>query len=1278
MKNNHAPYLYSLFPLRTMRAAAVLAAALLTAHLAPAQTSTNVWTGGGTDLKWSDANNWSLGVVPTEINATPVAFLLLGANNASPGPNGISNNVVDVNTTIAELIYDHTNCYQTTYISTNVTLTVGGSQVIDAATFLVGSDNSIEGATGESTTATNYTTILGPGTLSFTNSQILKVRQGAASGGNHRAILDMSGLSTFNVNASQIQVAADGSGSGYIGDPTGTLLLAQTNLIVCSASPGIFLGQSQGSAGEGVLYLGQTNAIFCNYGVRVGDRKCTNCWLGFNTSAAANLVNPTALFRNSAGTGPMSYFGVSDLVTGQGSTPGGSGTADFTGAGGYVDLQATYIYIGRGQGNVTGGGSGAAGIGTLTWTNGIITAGTLMEIGASTTVNCPGQGTVNLGGTAQLNVGNGSAGSYLRLGYLVPSSTYSYPVGVLNIGKPVPGGSVWVNGPVVEGGGGNGGTALDAISVLGGSLKVSGMLGNTNSTPASAGPLESMTLSNATLTFDLGSTPNPASNNAWWQVATLNVTAPVTNNVLGSALTTGRFTLLKYASLNGDDGSAFIQSWNTLPPRVGGYFTNDTTDSRIDLVITNVSTPKWNGQTNNVNIGNWDINTTANWLPITGSGAITYLQPSVPGEAVLFDDSAAGTTTVNLTTNLSPSAITLKNSAKNYTFAGSGGLSGPTGLTKNGTGSLTITNTGTNTFTGAVAINQGAVILSGAANQLPTNAPVTLANDSTASLTLNNTNQMLGSLAGGGASGGNVNLGAGTLTLNGGSASYNGVISGGGSVVLSSGSETFSGANLYSGGTLVSGGTLKLANTSGSGVGPGSITVQPGGTLQIGDGGADGSIAVNTITNNGTVVLDRSDDLTLTNLITGTGGFNQEGPNNVTITNANNYAGPTLVDNGTLLVTASGALGTGQITISSVDAVHLYLANGITLANPLWVMRKTNAGTGAAVDNQGGTNILTGSMTFDGGGTYWNIESDAGDLIIRGAFNVYSGDTGTSYLRLAGAGNGELWCNICDVASGGDTVVNVSGGGIWTLWATNTYTGSTGVTGGSQLNVNGALTGSPTVTASGAALSGNGLIAGAVALNSGGILCGNSVLSTGVPSGAPAGQLTISNSLTLDGSSTIIMGVSDSGCDQVAGLTSLTFGGGTVQVVVTGTLVGGEAFKLFSAGAYNGSFSPNMPYIGPFLNWDYSTLAADGTLRVTGSVPIIGQIIQRPDGNFQLTGLNGTAGYAYSILATTNVSLPVAEWTQLSSGNFSGSPFTFTDLNATNYPQRFYLLSVPY
>ena len=80
---------------------------------------------------------------------------------------------------------------------------------------------------------------------------------------------------------------------------------------------------------------------------------------------------------------------------------------------------------------------------------------------------------------------------------------------------------------------------------------------------------------------------------------------------------------------------------------------------------------------------------------------------------MLFDDAASGTTTVNLTTTLSPLVATIKNSTKTYTFTGSGRLSGSAGLSKQGSGTLIFANSGSNDFTGPVSISGGKLQLSG-------------------------------------------------------------------------------------------------------------------------------------------------------------------------------------------------------------------------------------------------------------------------------------------------------------------------------------------------------------------------------------------------------------------------------------------------------------------------------------------------------------------------------------------------------------------------------------
>src|SRR5262249_35051550 len=87
--------------------------------------------------------------------------------------------------------------------------------------------------------------------------------------------------------------------------------------------------------------------------------------------------------------------------------------------------------------------------------------------------------------------------------------------------------------------------------------------------------------------------------------------------------------------------------------------------------------------------------------------ATRYLQFGATVDSVLFDDSATGATTINLTTSLSPNSVTVNNSALTYTFTGAGKLTGSTGLLKEGTGTLILSNTGGNDFTGTITINGG-------------------------------------------------------------------------------------------------------------------------------------------------------------------------------------------------------------------------------------------------------------------------------------------------------------------------------------------------------------------------------------------------------------------------------------------------------------------------------------------------------------------------------------------------------------------------------------------
>ena len=109
----------------------------------------------------------------------------------------------------------------------------------------------------------------------------------------------------------------------------------------------------------------------------------------------------------------------------------------------------------------------------------------------------------------------------------------------------------------------------------------------------------------------------------------------------------------------------------------------------------------WSGAAN----GNWDLGVTTNWM--SASSPATYAD----GDTVTFDDSATSFFDVFLMAAVQPVSVTVSNSAHDYTFTGSGKITGTTALTKNGAGVLTIANA--NDYTCATIVNNGALVVNG-------------------------------------------------------------------------------------------------------------------------------------------------------------------------------------------------------------------------------------------------------------------------------------------------------------------------------------------------------------------------------------------------------------------------------------------------------------------------------------------------------------------------------------------------------------------------------------
>lgn len=192
----------------------------------------------------------------------------------------------------------------------------------------------------------------------------------------------------------------------------------------------------------------------------------------------------------------------------------------------------------------------------------------------------------------------------------------------------------------------------------------------------------------------------------------------------------------------------------------------------------------------------------------------------------------AGATRINsdagsLTFNTAATSIT---GTQNLTLGGSGNgtvggkITTATGtFTKDGMGTWTLS--GLNTYSGATAVNGGTLKVGiasvvGVGGPLGTNSAVTLANTAGVVLDLNGYNTDIGSLAGGGTSGGNVTLGSATLTVgtNNTSTAFAGVISGTGSFVkVGTGTNTLSGTSTYSGNTTINVGVLALTTSASMG-----------------------------------------------------------------------------------------------------------------------------------------------------------------------------------------------------------------------------------------------------------------------------------------------------------------------------------------------------------------------------------------------------------------------------------------------------------------------------
>lgn len=432
----------------------------------------------------------------------------------------------------------------------------------------------------------------------------------------------------------------------------------------------------------------------------------------------------------------------------------------------------------------------------------------------------------------------------------------------------------------------------------------------------------------------------------------------------------------------------------------------------------------------------------------TNSGTLEYLGTTgdtcdrqitvTAGSAGTIKASDAGFTDLTLSGAVNNAGSGLTFDITGGTLTESGAISGSGGVTKAGTGTLVLS--GVNSYTGTTTVNAGTFALGGG-SAIADTAAVSLANASGAALRLD-ASETIGSLAGGGAAGGNVNLQANTLTAGGDGTdtAFAGVLSGTNGALVKQGAGTFTltGTNTYTGTTTIS-----------------------AGTLQVGSGGTTGTLGTGDVTDNSALIFNRSDSFTVSNNISGSGTVAQNGSGTLTLSGTNSYTGTTTVNSGALVTTnlsgdlalaGTGALNLGTDTLT-IGGAHSYSQGSGTTLN-LTVDGVATFGhivaTGAnATVNANSTINVTVGGTYVANGTTFKIVDGAGGANVNIPATITSNNFVIGFT--GSVSNGDLILTLN--RSGGDNAVTAGGNANeQAVWNTLQEIGQQGST-GDMLNV---------------------------------------------------------------------------------------------------------------------------------------------------------------------------------------------------------------------------------